>query len=134
PPLKGRDGDPALLAHHFLNPLSQELNPNIRGFTPDALAAPTTHAWPGKVRELENRRERAGITAETHLITAAAPDLPKDAEPVILNLKQAREEADRKALTNALATADGNISQAAKLLGISRPTFYDLLKQHNMQI
>lgn len=134
PPLKERDGDPALLAHHFLNRFSQEMNRNIRGFTPDALAALTTHAWPGNVRELENRVKRGVIMAEGQRITAADLDLAKDAEPVILNLKQAREEADRKALTNALATADGNISQAAKLLGISRPTFYDLLKQHNMQI
>src|SRR5690606_9113358 len=134
PPLKDRDGDPALLAHHFLNRFNQEMNRNLRGFTPDALAALTVHSWPGNVRELENRMKRAVIMAEGSRLTAADLDLAKDAEPVILNLKQAREEADRKALTNALATADGNISQAAKLLGISRPTFYDLLKQHNMQI
>lgn len=134
PALKERDGDPALLAHHFLNRFNQEMNRNIRGFTPDALAALTIHGWPGNVRELENRVKRAVIMAEGARLTAADLDLAKDAEPVILNLKQAREEADRKALTNALATADGNISQAAKLLGISRPTFYDLLKQHNMQI
>ncbi len=134
PSLKEREGDPALIAHHFLNKFAQELQRGVKGFTPDALAAITAHAWPGNVRELENRMKRAVIMAEGNRLSAADMDLDKLGEPVILNLKQVREEADRRAIKNALATADGNISQAAKLLGISRPTFYDLLKQHNIQI
>ncbi|MDA5193579.1 PEP-CTERM-box response regulator transcription factor [Govanella unica] len=134
PALKERDGDPTLVAQHFLNKFSQEHTRNLKGFSADALTAITAHAWPGNVRELENKVKRAVIMAEGTRVTAIDLGLDKFGEPVILNLKQVREEADRRALKNALASADGNISQAAKLLGISRPTFYDLLKQHNIQI
>src|SRR3546814_7831707 len=90
--------------------------------------------WPGNVRELENRMKRAVIMADGKLITAADLDLDGDEEAeLMLNLKAARELADRKALRLALARPEGNISNAATLLGISRPTFYDLLQTYNIQ-
>src|SRR3546814_21097110 len=90
--------------------------------------------WPGNVRELENRMKRAVIMADGKLITAADLDLDGDEEAeLMLNLKAARELADRKAIRLALARTDGNISNDAKLLEISRPTFYDLLKTYNIQ-
>ena len=135
PPLAERHGDPTLLAHHFLKKFGRDLNRNVKGFTPDALAALNAWHWPGNVRELENRMKRAVIMTESTRISAADLDLdekPEEAE--LLNLKTAREIADRKAIRLALARTENNISNAAKLLGVSRPTFYDLLKQHNIEV
>ncbi|HEX8421300.1 MAG TPA: helix-turn-helix domain-containing protein, partial [Sphingomonas sp.] len=89
--------------------------------------------WPGNVRELENRIKRAVIMADGKLITAADLDLEgKAAEPVPLNLRHVRELADRRAIRQALSRADGNISGASRLLGVSRPTLYDLLKSYDL--
>ena len=135
PPLAERHGDPTLLAHHFLKKFGRELNRNVKGFTPDALAALNAWHWPGNVRELENRMKRAVIMAEGSRLSAADLDLEeKPDEAELLNLKTAREIADRKAIRVALARTENNISNAAKLLGVSRPTFYDLLKQHNIEL
>ncbi len=134
PPLKDRPGDPALLARHFLNRMAQDLNPQVKGLAPDALAALDAWSWPGNVRELENRMKRAMIMADGKLITAADLDLDEDAaDGDAVNLKAAREMADRRAIRRAMARTDGNISGAARMLGISRPTLYDLLKQYQMQ-
>jgi two-component system NtrC family response regulator len=134
PTLAERPGDAALLAKHFLGRFAKEMNPQVKGLAPDALAAIDAWGWPGNVRELENRMKRAIIMTDGKLLTAADLDLeaPGDNEEP-LNLRSAREAADRKAIRHALARTEGNISGAAKLLGISRPTLYDLLKQHEMQ-
>ena len=100
---------------------------------PDALSAIDGWGWPGNVRELENRVKRAVIMADAKLITAADLDLEgRDVEEVPLNLKAAREHADRKVIRHALARNEGNISSTAKMLGISRPTLYDLIKQYDL--
>ncbi|HKY80638.1 MAG TPA: PEP-CTERM-box response regulator transcription factor [Sphingobium sp.] len=135
PALKDRPGDPALLARHFLNRFAKEMNPQVKGLAPDALAALDAWSWPGNVRELENRMKRAIIMADGKLVTAADLDLDGDrvGGSEVVNLKAAREMADRRAIRRAIARTDGNISGAAKMLGISRPTLYDLLKQYQMQ-
>jgi two-component system NtrC family response regulator len=134
PTLAERHGDATLLAKHFLNRFAKEMNPQVKGFTPGALAAINDWPWPGNVRELENRMKRAVIMADGKLITADDLDLGIGEEAALpVNLKAAREEADRKAIRQALARTENNISNAAKLLGISRPTLYDLLKQHDLQ-
>ena len=135
PSLAERPGDATLLAHAFLQRFNREMGRNHKGFTPDALQALNDWHWPGNVRELENRLKRAVIMAEDNRITAADLDLDgKAMETEILNLKQVREEADRRAIRQALARSDGNITNAAKLLGISRPTFYDLLRQYSIKV
>jgi len=135
PPLAEREGDAILLAHAFLNRFNRELDRGHRGFTPDALDALSNWSWPGNVRELENRLKRAVIMSEGPRISAADLDLDgKSITADSLNLKQVREEADKRAIRLALARAEGNISSAAKLLGISRPTFYDLIKQYNIRV
>jgi two-component system NtrC family response regulator len=135
PPLRDRPGDPALLARHFLSRFARDMNPQVKGLAPDALAALDAWAWPGNVRELENRMKRAVIMADGKLITAADLDLDDERADGgdVVNLKAAREMADRRAIRRAIARTDGNISGAAKILGISRPTLYDLLKQYQMQ-
>jgi two-component system NtrC family response regulator len=134
PSLAERHGDATLLAKHFLHVFSREMNPSVRGFSPDALAAINDWKWPGNVRELENRMKRAVIMADGKLITSEDLDLaPRDPAALPVNLKAAREEADRRVIRQALARTESNISSAARLLGISRPTLYDLLKQYGLQ-
>ncbi|MCR2834008.1 PEP-CTERM-box response regulator transcription factor [Parerythrobacter lacustris] len=135
PSLAERPGDATLLAKHFLNRFSAEMNPQVKGLAPDALAAIDSWPWHGNVRELENRIKRAVIMAEGKMIGVVDLDLDtgKGEGDAALNLKSAREQVDRKVIRHALARSDGNISQSAKLLGISRPTLYDLLKQYDLQ-
>jgi two-component system NtrC family response regulator len=135
PSLAERPGDAVLLARHFVNRFGRELNPQVQTLSPDAMAAIDAYSWPGNVRELENRIKRAAIMADAKTIGAADLDLPvkTDDEPAAINLRAAREVADRKAIRQAMSRTDNNISGAAKLLGISRPTLYDLLKQYRLQ-
>ena len=135
PSLAERPGDSTLLARHFTNRFAREMNPKVQGLAADALAAIDAYAWPGNVRELENRMKRAVIMADGRLVTASDLDLPGTvaaAGEIPINLRAAREVADRKAIRQALSRTDNNISGAAKLLGISRPTLYDLLKQYQL--
>ncbi len=135
PALAERPGDAVLLAKAFLKRFAREMNPQVTGFAPDALTAIDAWPWPGNVRELENRVKRAAIMADGKLVTAGDLDLQQGAEadPDVLNLKSARERADRKVIRHALARSEGNISNTARLLGISRPTLYDLLKTYDLQ-
>jgi two-component system NtrC family response regulator len=135
PSLAERPGDAVLLAKAFLKRFAREMNPQVTGFAPDALAAIDAWGWPGNVRELENRVKRAAIMADGKLVGAGDLDLQQgaDGDPDVLNLKSARERADRKVIRHALARSEGNISSTARLLGISRPTLYDLLKHYDLQ-
>jgi two-component system NtrC family response regulator len=135
PSLAERPGDAVMLARHFVNRFSRELNPAVQSLSGDALDAIDAYAWPGNVRELENRIKRAVIMADAKSVGAADLDLPKstEGEPVAINLRAAREVADRRAIRQAMSRTDNNISSAAKLLGISRPTLYDLMKQYQLQ-
>ncbi len=135
PTLSERPGDAVLLAKHFLARFAREMNPQVKAFAPDSLAAIDGWGWPGNVRELENRVKRAVIMTESKLISAEDLDLTggEGEGEELLNLKAAREQADRRMIRQALARSEGNISNTAKLLGISRPTLYDLLKQYDMQ-
>ena len=136
PSLAERAGDAVLLARHFVNRFGRELNPGVQSLAPDALAAIDAHPWPGNVRELENRMKRAVIMADGKTVGAGDLDLQAGIVPsddvLPINLRAAREVADRKAIRQAMSRTDNNISGAAKLLGISRPTLYDLLKQYRL--
>ncbi len=135
PSLSQRPGDAALLARHFVRRFARELNPNVQGLSPDALAAIDAHPWPGNIRELENRIKRAVIMADARTISADDLDLASRSDalpPAPINLRAAREVADRRAIRSAMSRAENNISNAAKLLGISRPTLYDLIKQYRL--
>ncbi|WP_417317487.1 PEP-CTERM-box response regulator transcription factor [Emcibacter sp.] len=135
PPLADRDGDAVLLAHNFLNKFNKELKRSVKGFSKEAIAVISGYHWPGNVRELENRIKRAVIMCEGTKIDATDLELAVDEmEEELLNLKQIRELADIKAIRKALANANGNVSHAAKLLGVSRPTFYGLIKQYNINL
>ncbi len=133
PTLAERSGDAGVLARHFILKHAKAMNAGVTGLAADARAAIDAWGWPGNVRELENRIKRAVIMADGKLITAADLDLDSTADDAdALNLRAAREVADRKAIRRALARAEGNISGAARMLGISRPTLYDLLKSYDL--
>jgi two-component system NtrC family response regulator len=136
PSLADRPGDAVLLARHFVSRFAREMNPKVQGLSPDAAEAIDAYPWPGNVRELENRLKRAVIMADGKWVSASDLDLPGirngAAEPLPINLRAAREVADRRAIHQALTRTENNISGAAKLLGISRPTLYDLMKQYRL--
>ena len=136
PSLAERPGDAGLLARHLLRKYAAQMGSTAKGLSDDALAAIDAHRWPGNVRELENRIKRAVIMADGKLVTATDLDLivhPEAANDVLpLNLRSAREAADRRVIGQALARAEGNISSTAKLLGVSRPTLYDLMRTYGL--
>jgi two-component system NtrC family response regulator len=136
PPLRERSGDALVLARVLLERYCQEHGRgSVRGFSSDALAAIENYRWPGNVRELENRVKRAVIMADGNKITAADLGLETVNETLQspVNLRQVRDEAERKAVQRALTLADDNISQAAELLGVSRPTLYDLMNKFGIK-
>jgi two-component system NtrC family response regulator len=134
PPLKERVGDAVLLAQHFKNKFAAAEGRSTMNFSPDAISLIETYPWPGNVREMENCIKRAVIMADGSQI--GAEDLGLHAEPVEeepLNLRQVREEAEYKAVIKALARVDGNIAKASEILGVSRPTLYDLMERHGLK-
>lgn len=130
PPLRERQGDTILLARDFLDRYGSEMGRRITGFTGDALRAMESHTWPGNVRELENRIKRAVIMARGSEITPEDLELSSDwgAEDS-LDLRTVRQAAEERAVQRALAYSDGNISRAAEILGITRPTLYELMRR-----
>jgi len=133
PPLRERAGDAALLAHAFVQRFSKAHGRERMTLRDDALDAIDQHRWPGNVRELENAIKRAVIMADDHAI--AAEDLgvgPVDEVPM-LNLRQIREDAEKQAVIRVMARCDDNIAKAAEMLGISRPTLYDLLNRFGLR-
>ncbi len=133
PTLHERGGDVLMLARVFLERFNRQQGRAIRGFTKDALNAMEAYHWPGNVREMENRVMRAVIMAEGKQI--AAHDLELNAtegEAVSYDLREARDQAERQAVERAMGHVGGKIAQAAELLGVSRPTLYDLIKKYNL--
>lgn len=133
PPLRNRLGDKVLLARHFKLKFAKEHGQNVTGFTPDAIAAIENYAWPGNIREMENKIKRAVIMADGKYVTREDLGLA-EAGDLSLNLRHVRQEAERGAILRALSMTDNNISAAAKLLGVTRPTFYDLIKKYDMSV
>jgi two-component system NtrC family response regulator len=133
PPLRERESDAVVLASFFIRRFAAEYGRSVRGFGTAALAAISEYAWPGNVRELENRVKRAVVMTDGPLLSAADLGLATYGEkPQSLGLREARARAEREVLQLALAQAGSNLSKAAKLLGISRPTLYDLMQQHQI--
>ena len=136
PPLRERIGDAALLAHHFKNKFCASESRASLCFGADAMAAIESHAWPGNVREMENCIKRAVIMSDGPQIGRDDLGLPEPSTPALeaeLNLRQARDAAEYKVMVSALARVDGNILKAAELLGVSRPTLYDMMTHHGIK-
>lgn len=134
PPLRDRRGGPTVLAHAMLRKFGGIQGKPKRGFTEEAIAALEAYAWPGNVRELENKVKTALIMAEGLLITAEDLGLKETVEGGLLfNLKEVRTRAERQAIQQALTITDHNISRSAELLGVSRPTLYDLMQKYGIR-
>ncbi|MFT6347428.1 MAG: two-component system NtrC family response regulator [Psychromonas sp.] len=131
PPLRERGSDKVLLARYLLQKYSQKENLKVTGFTEHAVNAIEAYSWPGNIRELSNKITRAAIMCEQKNITAEDIGL-KSSNSSPLSLKVIRESAEINALKTTLNATDNNISAAAKLLGITRPTLYDLMKKYHL--
>jgi len=137
PPLKDRDGDVLLLARSFFDQMNKDQGKKLKGFTKDALSAMEAHHWPGNVRELKNRIKRAVIMTDGKQISATDLELSPSndsAEIQTYALREVREAAERKVITKALNHTGGKVSPAAELLGVSRPTLYDLMQKLNIKM
>jgi two-component system, NtrC family, response regulator len=130
PPLRARTGDAALLAHALLRRYAADNKRPALRLSDEAVHAVEAHHWPGNIRELENRLKRAAIMADGTQVSRADMDLGQvdsEAGASSLDLRQARDQAERSAILAALGRVNGNMARAAELLGISRPTLYDLM-------
>ena len=133
PPLRDRQGDKILLARYFLENMAPDLNSKVTGFSTEAATAIESYPWPGNIREMENKIKRAIIMCDGKQLT------PEDlaistTEELSINLRHVRQDAEKYAIKQALSVTDGNYSSAAKMLGITRPTLYDLVKKYDIVI
>lgn len=135
PPLRNRIGDAALLAHALVRRFASEQNRGSLSLSEDAIRAISAHSWPGNVRELENCLKRATIMAEGNSLSAQDVGLDEvsteDAMPI--DLRTIRDNAERQAIIAAVSRSNGNLARAADLLGISRPTLYDLMHKFGLK-
>jgi len=134
PPLRERDGDILLVARALISRFSDEIGKKIKGLTPEGVEALTHYAWPGNVREMENKIRRAVVMADGALLTPADLEL---ATPMAISplprLKAAREQVERELVESALARFAGNVTQAATALGISRQALHDILIKYQIE-
>jgi two-component system NtrC family response regulator len=134
PAVRERIGDAVLLAHHFKNQFCSKEKRQSLNFSQDALDAIDRHQWPGNVREIENCIKRAIIMAEGPLITAEDMGLqPASTPSQPVTLREIRDKVECETLVKALARVDGNVAKAAELLGVTRPTLYDLMNRHGLK-
>jgi len=136
PSLRNRPGDAVVIARVFLDRYAKKMKRRISGFTKEAVAAIERYGWPGNIRELENKIKRAVILEDGDKISAGALELEVSSELTgfaSVNLKQARETLEKQLLTRVLSQFGGNISQAAAELGVSRPTFYAMMKKYDFE-
>ena len=133
PPLRARKGDASLLAHAFVREYAAEQKRGSMTLLADAIAAIEAHPWPGNVRELQNCVKRAVIMAESSTLRAADFGLTAPAAEAARTLRDVRDDAERDAVVRVLARVNGNLSRAAEMLGISRPTLYDLLNRFGLK-
>ncbi len=134
PPLRDRPGGATVLAHALLRKYNGLHGQPRRGYTDAALSAIESYPWPGNVRELENKVKTALIVAQGSLITPENLGLePTGSNHLLFNLKEVRARAERQAIQQALTIVNGNISRSAELLGVSRPTLYDLMEKYGIK-
>lgn len=135
PPLRERQGDAILLARFFLNRFNEQYKKSLRGYSDAALIALGNHRWPGNVRQLENLVKKAVIMAEGKTIKPDDLEMSEATDSgELLTIKEVRERAERRHIQDVLAATEGNVSKTAKLLGVSRPTLYDLLRNLDIGI
>jgi two-component system NtrC family response regulator len=133
PPVREREGGRILLAQYLLNKFAKQQGRALKGFSEEAHDAIEAYAWPGNVREMENKIKAGVIMAEGKFVTPVDLGLAIAVSPPSLNLRIVRQTAETNAIRQALARSGGNISRTAELLGITRPTLYDLLAKYGIR-
>lgn len=135
PPLRERDSDIILIARAILQNQCQLMGKKINGFSDEAIRALIQYPWPGNVRELQNKVKAATIMSDGKQITVddLTLTIEDNATTLDINLKKVREDAEKWAITQAISLSDGNISNAANLLGITRPTLYTLMEKYMLK-
>lgn len=148
PPLRERREEIPLLAHHFVEQYAEELEKEIAGITPQAMAALEAHDWPGNVRELENVVERAVLLADHTIDLDTIPlggphssidwdDVPDDARTLAVRKKEIRarsvDQLERLFVLKALRSSGGNVSEAARSVGMQRPNLHALMRKHDIE-
>ncbi|NOQ16298.1 MAG: PEP-CTERM-box response regulator transcription factor [Methyloprofundus sp.] len=137
PPLRAREGDAIVIAKVLLDRYVEHERKAIKGFTTEAKRAIEAYDWPGNIRQLENKIKRAVVMTDNVYIDLddlSMQPLEDQEESIPLNLKQVREQAETIAIKRALAYSDYNISNTAKLLGVTRPTLYTLFNKYGIEI
>ncbi|MEZ5525443.1 MAG: PEP-CTERM-box response regulator transcription factor [Pseudomonadales bacterium] len=133
PPLRERNGDAVVLARALLAKYAGRHNKDVRSFSADALDAIGSYSWPGNIRELENKLNRAVVMADNKQVTAEDLELEDvEARSLPFNLKEVREAAESEVIRRAINYAGGNISKTADLLGVTRPTLYTLMNKYGI--
>jgi two-component system NtrC family response regulator len=135
PPLRERQGDAVVLARAFLTRFAEQYHRPVKGFSAQALEAIDQYQWPGNVRELENRVKRALIMADGNQITVEDLELAEvklGTDP--FNLREVREVAESRAVLRALCHTDSNVSRTAEMLGVTRPTLYNLMRKYSINV
>lgn len=134
PALREREGDILAIANALLKRYCKNNNCKEKRFAPETAQALETYAWPGNIRELENKLKRAVILSDSGLITLEDLEMAEYRDATMpLNLKAVREAAEMAAIKRALLYSDYNISETSRLLGIARPTLYSLVEKHGLQ-
>ncbi|MCB1864841.1 MAG: PEP-CTERM-box response regulator transcription factor [Chromatiales bacterium] len=135
PALRERSGDAVVLARVFVKRFAEQFARPIKGLAADAVRAIEDYSWPGNVRELENRSKRAVIMSDATLISAGDLELAGEeiAAEALLDLRTARDQAESRAIQRAFAFTNGNVSLAAQMLGVTRPTLYTLMRKHDIK-
>jgi two-component system, NtrC family, response regulator len=134
PPLRERKEDLLLLANIFVRRFAQEFKRPVKGFTSEAKQLIEQYNWPGNVREMENRLKRAVILAESKYVTKEDLDLNIVISDFPFNLKEIRDKAEKEAVMRALSFCEGNLSKTSDLLGVTRPTLYNLMERLHLNI
>jgi len=134
PPLRERGEDIALLAEDLLERCAVEHERRLSGFTRSAVRAMMAHVWPGNIPELENRVRRAVIMSSGHRLTAADLGLDSEMERRAQTLGEAKDALEHEIVVDALTKAAGNVSRAARSIGVSRSTVYDLIRKYEIDV
>lgn len=133
PPLRDREEDIELLANHLLHQFAAKVKPNLKGYSQQAIEAIKSHYWPGNVREMVNRIQRAVVMGEGRLIKPKDLGLDQDLpNSILMTLAEARAKAEKDVIEKTLSAARNNVSKAARRLDISRVTLYRLMEQHSI--
>jgi two-component system response regulator AtoC len=141
PPLRERTEDIPLLIEHFIDMFNQKLDKNVESVSSEAMAFMMNYAWPGNIRELENAMERAVLLSKESLVTPAhlPPNILKGnlkdgcfGEVSTLSLKKGSKQLERYLIEKVIKKTNGNKTQAARLLEISRPILLSKLKEYQL--